>query len=252
MLRKGCRTEERMVGKKKSKQKKGSKTYRIEFTRLSLILWVVGFLFGLFWIFIFGILVGRGFLPEMLTEVSDIRSQLSAIQDMISRERSDEMGLSNESETDLEMGFYENLSGEKEDEIEAWAPKKRVAISQREAPEMLTQPQAASPEMNTTQTRVTVLPRATPDSKLPKIAEAQYTVQLHSFIEEGKAHGMVEDLEKSGIPAYIHEREVKGRTYYRVNSGIFTRKGAAEEYAEELFKKRGITGLVMKWSGNDD
>ena len=241
-----------MARKKKYKKKKGHKIYQIEFTRLSLIFWGGGFLFGLFWIFIFGILVGRGFLPEMLTDVSDIRSQLSAIQDMMSREKSDEMGLSDESEIDLEMGFYKNLSGKKEDEIEEWAPKKRVAIPKREAPETRTQPQAASPEKNTAQTRVTVLPRATPDSKLPKIAEAQYTVQLASLGEEGKAHEMVEDLEKSGFSAYIHEREVKGRTYYRVNCGIFTRKGAAEDYAEELFKKKGISGLVMRLSVNDD
>jgi cell division septation protein DedD len=240
-----------MAGKKKSKKTRGSKTYRIEFTRLSLVLWGGGFLFGLFWIFIFGVLVGRGFLPEMLTDVSDIRSQLSAIQDMMSRERSDEVALSDESETDLEMGFYKNLSGKKEDEIEAWAPKKRVAIPKREAPETQTQPQAASPEKNTAQTRVPVLQRATPDSTLPRIADAQYTVQLASLGEEAKAHEMVEDLEKSGFPAYIHEREVKGRTYYRVNCGIFTRRGAAEDYAEELFKKKGISGLVMRLSVND-
>jgi len=241
-----------MAGKKKSKQNKGSKTYRIEFTRLSLILWGGGFLFGLFWIFVFGILVGRGFLPEMLTDVSDIRSQLSVIQDMMSREGSDELGLPNKSETDLKMGFYKNLSGKKEDEIEAWVPKKRIAIPKRKAPETRTQPQASNPEKNTAQTRVAVLPRATPDSTLPKIAEAQYTVQLASLGEEAKAHEMVEDLEKSGYPAYIHEREVKGKTYYRVNCGIFTRKGAAENYAEELSKKEGISGLVMRLSVNDD
>jgi hypothetical protein len=241
-----------MAGKKKSKQNKGSKTYRIEFTRLSLILWGFGFLFALFWIFVFGILVGRGFLPKIITDVSDIRSQLSVIQDMMSRKGSDDLGLSNESETDLEMGFYKNLSGKKEDEIEAWAPKKRVAIPKTKASETRTQPQTASPEENMAQTRVTVLPRATPDSKLPKIAEAQYTVQLASLGEEAKAHEMVEDLEKSGFPAYIHEREVKGRTYYRVNCGIFTRKGAAENYAEELFKKKGISGLVMRLNTNDD
>lgn len=196
--------------------------------------------------------MGRGFLPEMLTDVSDIRSQLSAIQDMMSRERSDEMDLSNESDTDLEMGFYKSLSGNKDDEIDAWAPKKRVAIPKREAPETRTQPQSESPEKSTAQTRVTVLPRTTPDSKLPKITEAQYTVQLASLGEEGKAHEMVEDLEKSGFPAFINERKVKGRTYYRVNCGVFTRKGAAEDYAEELLKKMGISGLVMRLSVNDD
>jgi cell division protein FtsN len=241
-----------MAGKKKSKQRKRPKTYRIEFTRLSLILWGCGFLFGLFWIFIFGILAGRGFLPEMLTDVSDIRSQLSAIQDMMSRERSDGMDHSNEPETDLEMGFYESLSGKKDEEIEAWAPKKRVAITKRETSETKTQPQAESLEKNRGQTQVTVLPKTTPDSKLPKIAEAQYTVQLASLIEEGKAHEMVEDLEKSGFPAYIHEREVKGKTYYRINCGIFTRKSSADDYAEELFKKKGISGLVMRLSVNDD
>jgi cell division protein FtsN len=241
-----------MTEKKKPKQNKESKIYRIEFTRLSLILWVFGFLFGLFWIFIFGILVGRGFLPEMLTDVSDIRSQLSTIQDMMSRKKSDEMGLSNESETDLEMGFYKSLSDNKDEEIEAWVPKERGAIPKREAPETRTQPQPSNLEENTAQTRITVLPNKAPGSKLPKIADAQYTVQLASLGEEGKAHDMVEDMEKSGFPAFINEKEVKGRTYYRVNCGVFTLKGAAEDYAEELFKKKGISGLVMKLSVDED
>ena len=241
-----------MTGKKKSKQNKESKIYRIEFTRLSLIIWVVGFLFGLFWIFIFGILVGRGFLPEMLTDVSYIRSQLSTIQDMMNREKSDETGLSNESETDLEMDFYKSLSDKKDDENEAWVPKKSVAISKRKAPETRTQTESSGLEENTAQTRITVLPKKIPDSKLPKIAEAQYTVQLVSLGEEGKAQEMVEDLEKSGFPAFINEKEVKGKTYYRVNCGVFTQRGAAEDYAEEFFKKKGISGLVMRLSVEED
>lgn len=241
-----------MAGKKQSKQNKGSKTYRIEFTRLSLILWGCGFLFGLFWIFVFGILVGRGFLPEILTDVSDIRSQLSAIQDMMSREETDDLALSNDSETDLEMGFYQNLSGKKEDEIEAWAPKKRIAIPKRSTPETEPQPQASNPKKDSAQTRVAASSGATPNSALPKITEAQYTVQLASLGDETKAYEMVEDLEKSGFPAYIHEKEVKGRKYYRVNCGVFTRRGEAEKYAEELSKKKGISGLVMRLSVNDD
>jgi cell division septation protein DedD len=241
-----------MAGKKKPKQKKGSKTYRIEVTRQSLILWVGGFLIGLFWIFIFGILVGRGFLPEILTDVSDIRSQLSAIQDMMSHERSDEMELSDPSGDDLEMGFYKNLSGKEEDEIEAWKPKKRVAIPKKEAPQTRIQLQTTNPEKNSAQTRDTVSPKEIPDSKLPKIAEAQYTVQLYSLGEEGKAQELVENLEKSGFPAYIRESEVKGKTYFRVNCGSFTRRQAAEDYAEELYKKKGISGLVMRLSVDDD
>ncbi|MBN1831443.1 MAG: SPOR domain-containing protein [Deltaproteobacteria bacterium] len=241
-----------MAGKKKPRQNKESKIYRIECTRLSLTLWVFGFLFGLFWIFIFGILVGRGFLPEMLTDVSDIRSQLSAIRDMMSREKSDETGLSSESETDLKMGFYKSLSGKKDDEIEAWAPKERVAIPKREASVTRTQPQDENPETNRVETRVTVFQKERPDSKLPKMTEAQYTVQLASLGEEGKAHEMVENLEKSGFPAFINEREVMGRTYYRVNCGVFTRKEAAENHAEALFKKKGISGLVMRLSVDDD
>jgi cell division septation protein DedD len=251
-LLRGCRTGKRMAERKRSKPKKGSKTYRIEFTRLSLFLWGCGVLFGLFWIFVFGILVGRGFLPKILTDVSDIRSQLSIIQEMISREGSDKLDLFGESETDLEMGFYENLSGKKEDEIKAWAQKERVAIPKRKPPVKRTQQQIAGPEKSMGQPRVAVLPRETPNSSLPKIVDTQYTVQLASLGEEAKAHEMVGDLEGSGYPAYVHERDVNGKIYYRVYCGVFSRKGAAENYAEELFEKKGITGLVMKLSANDD
>ena len=94
---------------------------------------------------------------------------------------------------------------------------------------------------------------ASPNPTLPKIAEAQYTVQITSLEEKAKADKVVKELEEDGYSAYIREREVNGKTYYRVNCGIFTRKGAAEDHAEELFKKRGgDKGLVMKLSVNHE
>jgi cell division septation protein DedD len=217
--------------RKKYRHKNSSPKYRIEFTRLSLFLWGGGFLFVLLWIFVFGILVGRGSLPNTVTALSDIRTQLNVVLEMVSRDRSKDLEPSKEPEPAPELAFYEDLPSKKEDEKETWTPKKRVAIPKTSIPETRAQQQSASP--NPTH---------------PKIADAQYTVQIASLEEKAKADKVVKELEQDGYSAYIREREVNGKTYYRVNCGIFTQKGAAEDYAEELFKKRGDKGLVMKLS----
>jgi cell division septation protein DedD len=217
------------------RNKNSSAKYRIEFTRLSLFLWGGGFLFVLCWIFVFGILVGRGSLPDTVTALSDIRRQLNVVQEMVSRDRSRDLESSEEPQTAPELAFYEDLSSKKDDEKEAWTPKQHVAIPIIRTPETQAQQQAAG--TNTT---------------LPKIADTQYTVQIASLEKKAVADKVVKELEEDGYLAYIHEREVNGKKYYRVNCGIFTQKAAAEDYAEELFKKRGDKGLVMKLSVNHE
>jgi cell division septation protein DedD len=155
------------------------------------------------------------------------------VLEMVSRDRSKDLEPSKEPEPAPELAFYEDLPSKKEDEKETRTPKKRVAIPKISTPETRAQQQSASP-----------------NPTLLKIADAQYTVQIASLEEKAKADKVVKELEQDGYSAYIREREVNGKTYYRVNCGIFTRKGAAEDYAEELFKKRGDKGLVMKLSVN--
>ncbi len=64
------------MAKKRSRSKKRSKKYQIELTPLSIFLWGGCLFFVLAWIFVLGILVGRGFLPGAVTALSDLKDQI--------------------------------------------------------------------------------------------------------------------------------------------------------------------------------
>ena len=70
--------------KKKSQPKKTGKTYQIEFTFLSTFIWGIFLFFLLSWVFVLGILVGRGFLPEAVTTISGVRDQITKLNDIVS------------------------------------------------------------------------------------------------------------------------------------------------------------------------
>ncbi|UCF56795.1 MAG: SPOR domain-containing protein [Deltaproteobacteria bacterium] len=254
------------MAKRRSRRKKASKKYQIELTPLSILLWGGFVFFVLSWIFVLGILVGRGFLPGAVTAISDLRSQISTLKEMVSRDRSDDLDSRKKSESDPKLAFYEKLSGKKEEAKKEWAPKRSVKGSREEATSKRTNPpkelqrqrEVLRPKKNTDQKQVVISQKAQPERKesgttkilpnesLPRISEAQYTVQLASLGEKNKAENLINDLVGRGYPAYYYEVKVKGKTYYRVRCGRFLSRKAAGDYAEKLLNEAGLKGFVSR------
>ena len=72
---------------KKVRTPKKKKRIRLECSLMSLIAGCVGLFFLLAWIFVLGILVGRGFLPDSVRHLSHLKAPLSKIQDMVGTKR---------------------------------------------------------------------------------------------------------------------------------------------------------------------
>ncbi|MBW1765858.1 MAG: SPOR domain-containing protein [Deltaproteobacteria bacterium] len=239
--------------KRKPRSKEKPKKYLLEMTSLSVSLWGVALFFLLAWIFVLGILVGRGFLPGAVTAVSDLKGQITRLQEMISHDRVKDLGVQKKSDSNTKLAFYEKLSRKKDEAKREWPLKNNSEGSKIETtPTQFNVSQGASPEKRAegikkekTQMKVAASQEALPERR-KRTDGTQYTVQLASLGDRDKAEKMINRLVAGGHPAYFYEVKVKGKTHYRVRCGRFIKRGEAEAYAMKLAKEAGIKGFVSR------
>ena len=237
------------MAKKRSRSKKGSRKYHIELTPLSIFLWGGCLFFVLAWIFVLGILVGRGFLPGAVTALSDLRNQIGILPPKVSREKPQEdLEVAKKSDSKPKLDFYDDLSSKKvEPPKEAGPPRNaRKPNSSRQfpPPRASSGAQRASDQDQAGTTNVSDLKKEA--AREPPAPEAKYTVQLASLEDKNKAEKFISDLVQRGYPAYFFEAKVKGKTYYRVRCGKFPSRKMAEDYATKLRKEAGMKGFVSR------
>lgn len=220
---------------------KKAKKYLIELTPISALLWSVFFVFLLMWIFVLGILVGRGFLPGSVTTISDLRGQIKKLQEMVSTREPYESGTSEEADKNPELAFYEKLESKKEEVKNNWKPDEMADIVE---PEPQAQDAEEIKQSATDEEDVIELPEEN-GPETPSYS-VQYTVQIASIGDIDKAEQVIKDLKDQGYDAYYYEAQVKGKTYYRIRCGRFVNRGEAQEYAKKLETEVGIEGFVSK------
>jgi cell division septation protein DedD len=227
------------MAKKRSRSKKKSRKYQIELTPLSIFLWGGCVFFVLAWIFVLGILVGRGFLPGAVTALSDLKNQLGALPHKVSREKpQQELEATKESDSEPKLGFYDNLSSKKvEPPKEATAPRHaRRTNSSRQL----------SHTRESTGAQKAITQNRKEETREPQASKGKYTVQLASLENKNKAEKFIRDLVQRGYPAYFYEAKVKGKSYYRVRCGQFPSRKTAEDYASKLRREAGLKGFVSR------
>jgi cell division septation protein DedD len=223
------------MAKKRSKsKKKGGKKYQIEMTSLSVFLWSFCLFFLLAWIFVLGILVGRGFLP-------DLKIKISKLEDMINHDRPKRLDSQKKADADLELSFYEKLSNKQIEEKKEAAPKKRET-PQKAPPKK----EIVRPEREKDQRPAGDLKKLPEESPKSSPSELEYTIQLASLGDRNKAKALIKDLIDRGYPAYFYEVRVKGKYYYRVRCGKFANRKEAGKYAGKLEREAGIKGFVSR------
>ena len=246
------------MARKRSRSKKSSKRYQIEFTPLSIILWGGCLFFVLAWIFVLGILVGRGFLPGAVTALSDLKNQIGVLEQKVSRERPRDLERPKKPDSDPKLAFYDKLASKKEDTLHETLPrpnaKKRTnknttSMNTHSSQQISPKRESSGAQNATDQNRAGISKvsqlekKESGESSVPK---AKYTVQLASLDEKNKAQKFIGDLVQRGYPAYFYEAKVKGKTYYRVRCGKFPTRKAAEDYARKLANQAGIKGFVSR------
>ena len=229
------------MAKTGSGTRKKAKKYQIELTPMSALLWSIFSIFLLMWIFVLGIFVGRGFLPGSVTTISDLRSQIKKLQELVSSRESYDSETYRETDNNPELDFYEKLASKKEEVKNNWKPEERADIQEREsqARDVAEQIKSAPDEKDITEVR----PKSEPET--PSLL-GRYTVQIASIGDIDKAEQVIKDLKDRGYDAYFYEAQVKGKTYYRISCGKFASRGDAQKYALKLETEAGLKGLVLK------
>ncbi len=226
------------MARRRAKGRKGAKKkYQIEMTSFSIFVWTFCLFFLLTWIFVLGILVGRGFFPGAVTAISDIKGQLGKLQGIVGQNKNPEPTPPKKAESDPKLAFYDRLSSKKETALKK--PPDIPAVSKEPVKAIQEKPEPSAPKP---EQRV-----AAPKKDVgPNPGKGRYTIQLASLELASQAEKMSNRLVKRGFPAYFYDVEVKGKTYYRVRCGRFGTRKEALDFVKKLKSEAGINGFVTR------
>ncbi len=215
-----------MPPQKSRPPKKGRKDH-FEFSRTSVLFWCLGMFFLLAWIFVLGILVGRGVFPEGIEGLTELKSQIVTLQRMLTREEPPALERVKkrvkQSDREPKFAFYDELGARKEE-----VPKKQNHLGG-------TTPAARKKKGKKQDKQI----------KAP-MTGGSYALQLASLESEAKAIRMIARLTNQGFPVYSYKVRVKGKVFYRVRCGTFKTRKEANYYKALLAKEEKINGFVIR------
>jgi len=241
------------MSKKTDPSKKNK--YQIELSSMSLVFWVVCIVFFMGWIFVLGVLVGRGFLPGANTAVADLKSQVAKLQEMVARNKRADQKPQAKEDIDSKLGFYDKLESKKEDkrkpftELPLEPPKNGRTVRPAEATLAEVKADIAKKEPSAKKQDAAKKGKDTAPEPVKPADKAsgsiRYAIQIAALDEKTKAEEMIRKLTGRGVEAYLQEAVVKGKTFYRVRCGKFPTKEEAGNYAQKLPKEAGTSWRIV-------
>jgi DedD protein len=77
-------------------------------------------------------------------------------------------------------------------------------------------------------------------------SQLQYTVQVGAYTSTSDAEKMTETLKSRGYKAAYVAAEVNGKTYYRVQVGLFSSLDEAQVFKKEIMEKNQLTSAIIQ------
>ncbi|MEE8432729.1 MAG: SPOR domain-containing protein [Candidatus Desulfatibia sp.] len=215
-------------------------------TRKGRALWIGLFFFACGWMFVLGILVGRGTAPVQF-DTKKLQEELASLKAaVIKRERLRFKIDPDAAGHRTDMDFYEGL---KKSERGAEHKKKQLQVASKQNKKSL--PTTADLERKNRDTREKVnavdSSRKGPPSESGSGAEIgkKITIQVAALRDPKVADRMVARLKDKWYPAYRTVAEIPGKgVWYRVRIGSFRRKAEAQSTLERL-KKDKIDAILL-------
>ena len=252
-------------GTKKNRRKEPEfKKPFIVISRRKIAGWVFLIFFLCAWMFILGVLVGRGTAPVKF-DIAAIEKKLaapstteSAAQPEMAAQKDD---LTVKDKTKLD--FYEALKENREDVKTPALPQPKVAERKSEEAVEKTVPSKPAPEKSAPQNTVpeeskpeaiSQKKESTPAQEKAVTAVAKtntagpvYTIQAASVRDSKDADQLVQKLKKAGYPAYSAVVKIPGKgVWFRIRVGEYKGKPEAAGVMDKLKKDGYKPILVMK------
>lgn len=207
-----------VMGDKKPMMKRPGRRYHLELSLTAILLWSIGLLFLLGWIFTLGVLAGRGLLPGGGETLSELKTQIARIQDMLNKEKPSELEEIKKLTKNPDFEFYEILSIQEPPPLEgAGGPSEAMKPKTEDA-----------------------------DESKPAPAKGSYVVQVASLDNERDGTRLAKQLTRKGYSAYCYKVYVKGKPYYRVRCGTYPTKKEALAIKKRLLEGEGLKGFLIR------
>ena len=223
----------------------------IVLTRKKIAGWLVLIFFLSAWMFVLGVLVGRGTAP-LKFNLAEIQKKITAPQkappEKQNRIQPQKNAVTVKEKTKLE--FYEALKEDKEDSKVSVRPKPQDA--ERKASKAAEK--TAVPSKNANKSKSAALPqsKAPAEDKVAAVAKTNttgptYTIQAASVRNAKDADRMIAKLKKRGYPAYRSIGKVQGKgIWFRVRIGSYKSKSEARQTLDKLKKEGHKPILVLR------
>lgn len=229
----------------------------LQITRKGLLIWGLLVFFIAGWMFVLGILVGRG-TASVSVDMNRLEQELRDLKAALLEKESAKLALESEDrKTPADLGFYEALKkpGQKRDFKMDPPPQVEKVAEISPAPRQPAAPLVDEP------VRKTVTQAAAPEARSPKdtgnprgaarkeasadAVRGRYSVQVGAFKDAEGAEKMAANLRGKGFPSYHVETPLKnGGALHRVRVGSFKERGAAESMLTKL-KSSNIKGFIV-------
>ncbi len=230
------------MGKKVKEDKALPKKRKSSSSRKGLALWICLIFFVSAWMFILGILVGRGTAPVQF-DIEKLQNELAALKEDVVKEELERFKIdSNAADNKTEMNFYEELKVTKAEEslnIDTSEQKKEPLPENT-----VSEPKKIGPSEEALSVKAHQESKPETISKTD-ITNKNLTIQVASFKDPNVADKMVEELKKKGFPAYRSIGKVPGKgIWYRVRIGYFSSKSEAGSMLKML-KKDKLNAILV-------
>jgi DedD protein len=230
----------------------------VQITRKGLIIWAALFFFFAGWMFVLGILVGRGTAPVTL-DMDRLEKELIALKSaLIEKESSQLDNASGQPDKPAaELGFYEALKQTKpapDFKVESSRPVPKLVETLPVPAAIPARPseQSALKEVLKDEKPASTAQDDTTDKTagsagIPEIKAGGYTVQVAAFKNPANSSRMVTDLREKGFPAYQIQTgsDEGGSTLHRVRVGAFDNRQSAEAMLAQLHRQ-AVKGVLVE------
>jgi cell division protein FtsN len=230
--------------------------FHFELSRTQMIFGLGAGLFILTWVFILGIIVGRGIVSDTISKA--FQEKITKLQ-AEKNELMKQVGISDPTASQGQeeilrpnLDFYDQLA--KKEGTGTSGPSAQIPVA---APPPPPQPAPAEPAQVETAPKAPEKPKAekkepVPEKALKKEAKAvpaeegHFVWQIGAYREEAVALSSLERLKEKGYPARLNVKDIpqKGGKFYRVQVGPFKSKAEAEKMQTRL-SQDGFQGILI-------
>ena len=241
---------------KKNKKVSLPKKPFLVLSRRAITGWVCFIFFVCAWMFVIGVLVGRGTAPIKF-DMAGIQKKLEASrEDLKNKEQLRNQGKSGIVKDKTKLDFYEALKDNRED-TQLDKKKLSASISKKTEPPPAKKPLRSTDDKadrKITEKKPSPEKKPTKPLQKPSIASKSkirpsvktYTIQAASVKNARDADRLVAELKKTGFHAYRAIGKVPGKgIWYRVRVGEYKSRASARHTLNKL-KKTGLKPMLVE------